>query len=178
LPLVLVSIMMALPPLGVILSQYPIGWVSDRFDRRTIIMLLSFISAAIAAITLAGGYYVSRMMLIALVTAFGVVTLPIYSLVVAHANDHLRRDQVLGASAKIVLLYGAGSIIGPLLVGAVMRRIGGDGFLIYMIVVQGCLGGFALWRMWRRPDRIKGQGSDVMTVSPVTTPAGQGLAAE
>jgi MFS family permease len=178
LPIVLVSIMMALPPLGVILSQYPIGWISDRFDRRSIIMLLSFISAGIAAITLAGGYYVSRTMLIALMTAFGVLTLPIYSLVVAHANDHLQRNQVLGASAKIVLLYGAGSIIGPLLVGAVMRRIGGDGFLIYMIAVQGLLGAFALWRAWRRPDRLKAQGSDVMTVSPVTTPARPGLAAE
>ena len=47
LPLVSVSIMMALPPLGVILSQYPIGWISDRFDRRTIIMLLSFHRAVI-----------------------------------------------------------------------------------------------------------------------------------
>lgn len=176
LPLVMVSIMMALPPLGVILSQYPIGWVSDRFDRRTIIMLLSFVSAAIAAVTLAGGYYVSRVMLISLVTAFGVVTLPIYSLVVAHANDHLRKDQVLGASAKLILLYGVGSIIGPLLVGAVMRRIGGDGFLIYMIVVQASLAGFALWRRWRRPDHLRAQGRDVMTVSPVTTAARPGLA--
>ncbi len=71
LPLVSVSFMMALPPLGVILSQYPIGWISDRFDRRTIIMLLSFLAAAVAAVTLAGGYYLSRFLLISLVTAFG-----------------------------------------------------------------------------------------------------------
>ncbi|WP_373505273.1 MFS transporter [Aestuariivirga sp.] len=171
LPLVSVSIMMALPPLGVILSQYPIGWISDRFDRRTIIMLLSFLAAVIAAITLAGGYYLSRVLLISLVTAFGVISLPIYSLVVAHANDHLQKEQILGASAKLVLLYGVGSLIGPILVGDIMRRIGGDGFLIYMIAVHAALGGFAFWRRLNNPDQHKAQGREVMTVSPVSTPA-------
>ena len=172
LPLVSVSIMMALPPLGVILSQYPIGWISDRFDRRTIIMLLSVLAAVIAAVTLAGGYYLSRLMLISLVTAFGVISLPIYSLVVAHANDHLQKEQVLGASAKLVLLYGVGSLVGPILVGHLMRQIGGDGFLIYMIVVHAALAGFAFWRRLKNPDHHKAQGREVMTVSPVSTPAG------
>lgn len=171
LPLVSVSIMMALPPLGVILSQYPIGLISDRFDRRTIIMLLSFAAAFVAALTLAGGNYISRLLLISLVTAFGVISLPIYSLVIAHANDHLRKEQVLGASAKLILIYGVGSIIGPLLVGYVMKRIGGDGFLIYMIAVNAALGAFALWRRHRSPEHLKAQGKEVMTVSPVTTPA-------
>jgi MFS family permease len=171
LPLLMVSIMMALPPLGVILSQYPIGWISDRFDRRTIIMLLSILAAVFCGLTLAGGYYVTRLMLISLVTAFGVVSLPIYSLVIAHANDHLQKEQVLGASAKLVLLYGAGSIVGPILVGAIMRNIGGDGFLIYMIVVHAGLAVFALWRRHRHPEHLKAQGREVMTVSPVTQPS-------
>ena len=172
LPLFYVSLMMALPPLGVILSQYPIGWLSDRFDRRTIIMLLAFFAAMIAGVTLAGGYYLTRVMLIALVTAFGVVSLPIYSLVVAHANDHLQREQILGASAKLVLLYGVGSLVGPILVGDLMRRIGGEGWLIYMIAVHAALAGFALWRKYKSPEYFKARGSEVMTVSPVSTPAG------
>ena len=172
LPLVYVSIMMALPPLGVIFSQYPIGLISDRFDRRTIIMLLSLLSAIIAAATLAIGYYLTRVMLISLVTAFGVVSLPIYSLVVAHANDHLRKEQVLGASARLVLLYGVGSLVGPILVGNIMRRVGGEGFLVHMIVVYGALAMFAFWRGLRRPEDIKAESVDVMRVSPVTTPTG------
>jgi len=175
LPLVWVSIMMALPPFGVILSQYPIGWVSDRIDRRTIILILSFVAAAIAGIILAGGYYVTWLMLIVLMTGFGIVSLPIYSLVVAHANDHLRKDQVLGASAKLVLLYGAGSIVGPILCGTLMSYIGRDGFLIYMVVVNAALGLFGLWRYWRNPDHQKAQGRDVISVSPVTTPATPGV---
>ena len=172
LPLVYVSVMMALPPLGVIFSQYPIGLISDRFDRRTIIMLLAALAAVIAAVTLAGGYYLTRLMLISLVTAFGVVSLPIYSLVVAHANDHLGKDQVLGASARLVLLYGVGSLVGPIIVGAIMRRVGGEGFLVYMIVINGALAAFAFWRRIQRPDSNKVATGDVMRVSPVTTPAG------
>ena len=171
LPLVWVSIMMALPPFGVILSQYPIGWVSDRIDRRTIIMLLSLAAAIVPAIILAGGYYVTWFMLIALMTLFGIVSLPVYSLVIAHANDHLRKDQVLGASAKLVLLYGVGSIIGPVLAGSLMSEIGRAGFLIFMIVVNGALAGFAFWRNWRHPDHVKAHGRDVMAVSPISTPA-------
>lgn len=166
-----VSIMMALPPVGVILSQYPIGWVSDRIDRRTIILILSLAAAVVPAIILVLGYYVTWVMLIALMTAFGVISLPIYSLVIAHANDHLRKDQVLGASAKLVLLYGAGSIVGPVVAGWLMSDIGRAGFLIFMIVVHGALGLFALWRSWRHPDHTRAQGRDVMSVSPVTTPA-------
>jgi MFS family permease len=133
-------------------------------------MLLSFAAAAVCAVTLAGGNYLSQLLLISLVTAFGVISLPIYSLVVAHANDHLEKDQVLGASAKLVLLYGVGSIIGPIVAGALMRRIGGEGFLIYMIAVHAGLAGFALWRSQRRPEHLKMQGREVMTVSPVTSP--------
>ena len=171
LPLALVSVMMALPPLGVILSQYPIGWISDRFDRRTIIMLLSFAAAVVCVVIMVGGNHISRALLIALVTAFGIISLPIYSHVVAHANDHLDKDQVLGASARLVLLYGAGSILGPILVGAMMRRIGHDGFLLYMIAVHLGLAAFAVWRSWRKPEHLKARGREVMTVSPVTSPA-------
>jgi predicted MFS family arabinose efflux permease len=106
------------------------------------------------------------------VTVFGVLSLPIYSLVVAHANDHLQKEQVLGASAKLVLLYGVGSLVGPILVGYVMRRVGGEGFLVYMAIVHAMLAGFAAWRRLRGPGSFKAQAAEAMQVSPVTTPPG------
>jgi MFS family permease len=177
LPLVYVSVMMALPPIGVIFSQYPIGLVSDRFDRRTIILLLSALSAAIAAATLATSGS-TPVLFIAMITAFGTLSLPIYSLVVAHANDHLQKEQVLGATAKLILLYGLGSMLGPLAAGQAMRRVGGEGFLVYMLLVYGGLALFALWRRRLRPEDIKAHGSEVMKVSPVTTPSGASQLAE
>ncbi len=52
-----------------------------------------------------------------------------------------------------------------------MSEIGKAGFLIFMIVVNGALAGFAFWRNWRKPDHVKAHGRDVMSVSPVSTPA-------
>jgi MFS family permease len=171
LPLVYVSFMMALPPIGVIFSQYPVGLISDRFDRRTIIMILSALSAVIAAATLLTSGF-TPILFIAMITAFGTVALPVYSLIIAHANDHLHKEQVLGASAKLVLLYGLGSMLGPLAAGQAMRRMGGDGFLYLMIAVYAALAVFAFWRRLRRPEEFRAKGADALKVSPMTTPSG------
>lgn len=171
LPLVYVSLMMALPPIGVIFSQYPVGLASDRFDRRSIIMILSASSAAIAAATLATSG-VTPILFIAMITGFGTVSLPIYSLIVAHGNDHLHKDQVLGASAKLIMLYGLGSMLGPLAAGQAMRQVGGSGFLYLMIAVYAGLAAFAFWRRLRRPEEFRAKAADTLMVSPVTTPSG------
>lgn len=173
LSLVYVSFMMALPPIGVIFSQYPVGLISDRFDRRTIILILSAASAAVALATLPFDGF-SPVPFIALITIFGTLALPIYSLIIAHANDHLEKEQVLGASAKLVLLYGTGSVLGPLLVGQMMKHVGPEGFLVYLIAVYGVLTLFALLRRMQRPEDIKAAPSEVIRVGPTTTPVGAG----
>lgn len=171
LPLIYVSIMMALPMIGVIFSQFPIGMISDRFDRRTIIMVLAAVSAALAAATLLTDGF-APVPFIAMITIFGTLSLPIYSLVIAHANDHLEKQQVLGASAKLILLYGLGSILGPMATGQFMRMVGGSGFLVFMALVYAALAAFAFWRRMKRPEDLKGKMGEALTVSPVTTPAG------
>jgi MFS family permease len=164
-----VSIMMALPPLGVILSQYPIGLASDKFDRRKVIVAMSFVgAAAIGSILVLG--LIWSWFLIGLVTLFGVFTLPVYSLVIAHANDHLTKQQVLGASGRLILLYGIGSILGPLAVGKIMHDYGPNGFPAYLAAVYGGLGAFALWRVVMRPEDVRGRKNESMTVAPTSTP--------
>jgi MFS family permease len=165
-----VSLLLALPPLGVIISQYPIGLLSDRYDRRRLLTALAFLAAAIAALTLplAG---VSPLLLIALFAMFGAIAMPIYALAIAHANDHLDADQMVGASGKLVLLYGCGSIAGPLLVGLAMQRLGPPGFLLYMMAVYGGLGLFAVYRMARRAAPVQAEGA-MPLMAPTTTPVG------
>jgi MFS family permease len=164
-----VSVMMALPPLGVILSQYPIGFASDRFDRRKVIFAMSLLGAISIGLILVLGLIWSWY-LIGLVTLFGVFTLPVYSLVIAHANDHMSKEQVLGASGKLILLYGTGSILGPVLAGRIMHDVGPDGLPAFLAGVYGLLAVFALWRMRQRPEDLRGRKNEVMTVSPTSTP--------
>jgi MFS family permease len=170
-----ISLMMALPPLGVIISQYPIGWASDRIDRRMMIFGLSAAgTAAIASIVFLG--ILPSRVLIGLVTAFGVLTMPVYSLVVAHANDHISKEQILGASGRLVLLYGMGSILGPLLVGQIMRNEGPNGFPAYLACVYGGLALFAAYRMYISKPALQAKrhsvGPEIIAVSPTTTPVG------
>ncbi|MGI9462798.1 MAG: MFS transporter [Aestuariivirgaceae bacterium] len=171
-----VSIMMALPPIGVIISQYPVGMLSDRFDRRLVLMVLAVLSTALALVTLFVAS-ISPASLIGLFTLFGAVSFPIYSLALAHANDYLDKDQMLGASSKLVLLYGAGAIAGPFLAGNIMQYYGAGGFMMFMIAVYGMLGLFAIYRMFRRPETPE-ETSDLIQVAPVTTPVAAAVIAE
>jgi MFS family permease len=149
-PLAYISLMMALPPIAVIFSQYPVGVLSDLFDRRTVLLALSFFASLLAAAMLLFGER-SHFLLIALMAAFGAAALPLYSLVLAYANDNLHRDQMLAASSKLILLYGLGAMLGPLLVGEFMRRLGSAGFLTFLTMLYGGIGAFALYRRFRRP---------------------------
>jgi MFS family permease len=172
-----VSLLLALPPLAVIVSQYPIGLLSDRYDRRRLLTVLAFVAAGIAAVTIPLAELSPRL-LIVLFALFGAVALPIYSLAVAHANDHLDADQMVGASGKLVLLYGIGAIAGPLLVGLAMQRVGPPGFLLFMIAVYGGLGLFAVYRMSRRAPPVQTEGVAMPQMAPTTTLVGATVIAE
>jgi len=177
LPLSLVSLMLALPPLALIVSQYPAGVLSDRYDRRSIIMILSAIAAAIAIISIpAAG--ISSTVLIALFTVFGAIALPIYSLVIAHANDHMTKEQMLGASSKLVLLYGTGAMAGPSIAGFFMKYMGPPGFMTFMAVIYVIMAVHALWRKRQRPTTARASASDIMKVGPMTTPVAAQAQAE
>ena len=132
-------------------------------------MIMSAVAAGIAALSILAAA-ISDIMLIALFTLFGAVALPIYSLVIAHANDHLDKEQMLGASGKLVLLYGLGAMAGPSLAGEFMQRLGTPGFMTYMVIIYVIMAVHALWRRAQKPESLKAMQSELMKVGPVTTP--------
>ena len=78
------------------------------------------------------------------------VSLPMYSLTVAHTNDFLKQDEIIAASSSIAILVGIGSIFGPILSSLLMELIGADGFFIYLFIIHLCLGIFGIYRMSKR----------------------------
>jgi MFS family permease len=141
-----VAVFMAAVTLGGSFLQWPIGRFSDAIDRRLVIALVSFGAAAacIAAGVLAQS---SLLGLIVASSIFGGLALPVYSLSVAHTNDHLKPEQIVAASSGLVVLFGTGSIFGPLLASAAMDLSGPSGFFWYLAAVTGTLGVFTLYRM-------------------------------
>ena len=163
-----ISIMMALPPLALLLSQYPVGSLSDRFDRRIVMTVLTFITMGVALFALLNPS-VNAVSVITIMVILGAVSFPIYSLALAHANDYLEADQMLGASAKLVLIYGVGAICGPIIVGFAMEYVGAAGYMTFLALVHGGLGLYALSRMLVRPE-TPDETSEYITIAPQSTP--------
>ncbi len=112
------------------LAHWPLGWLSDRIDRRVVVTLACFFAACLSAILLR--LEIQGLIFIITFGFFGAMVIPVYSLSVAHTNDRLRPEQMTNASSTIVLIYGIGAAIGPITVGYIINHFGNNFFIIYL----------------------------------------------
>ena len=131
------------------LSQWPIGYISDRIDRRVILVGVSFIASGLSLFFIFANFMPLPLFLL-ITGLFSIACLPMYSLAVAHTNDFLQPNEIVSASATFGILIGIGSIIGPLVVSSFMEILGPVGFYIYLFIIHGLLGLFGLYRMTQR----------------------------
>ena len=129
LDLELISYFMAISVVGTILLQWPIGYLSDHFNRRRIIVIITFL-AACSAVICSQIPTTSVPLLLASVALFGGLSLPLYSLCVAYTNDRLDPSQMVAASGSLVLISGIGSVLGPISVSAIMALLGTHYFFL------------------------------------------------
>ena len=120
--------------LGGLLFQYPIGLLSDRFDRRFLIIAVTGIGAVISLLALTIGNSFYTLLLIA--ALIGGTTNPLYSLLLAYANDYLETDKMPAASGGLLFINGCGAMSGPVLVGYVMEKFGIHWFFITIAVLM------------------------------------------
>ena len=161
------------------LSQWPIGYLSDRIDRRVILIGVSFMASGLSLFFVFANFMPLTLFLI-FTGLFSVACLPMYSLTVAHTNDFLQPNEIVSASATFGILIGIGSIIGPLFVSGFMEILGAVGFYIYLFLIHGLLGLFGLYRMTQRtkPRDLESQYNPLprnispagMEMNPVTEP--------
>ena len=133
---------------GGLLLQYPVGYLSDRMDRRKIMLWLSVIAALVLA--MATIFALPFWALLIVAAALGGITYPMYSLLIAYTNDFLSKDQMAAASAGLIFLNGFGAIFGPLVTGWLMGVVGTRGFFLFMFVLYAAMVGYTLWRMGQR----------------------------
>jgi len=115
---------------GAMVLQLPIGWLSDRMDRR---ILICACAAAGAAAGLVGFFFGdSYAVLLAVGFTMGGLTNPLYGLLVAYTNDYLQYDEMAAASGGLLFVNGVGAILGPVLTGWAMSSLGANGFWVYM----------------------------------------------
>ncbi|WBU55739.1 MFS transporter [Paracoccus sediminicola] len=143
-----VSLFMAMLFTGPLLLQVPIGWISDRVDRRLVI----FATSAFGAVFCLSGWLIGGGQAALLGTAFlvGGVTMPLYALLLAYVNDGLPTEDMPAASGGMALTFGLGAILGPLAAGFVMQIFGAYMFWVSLGATFLCVALFALYRMTQR----------------------------
>lgn len=164
-----IALFMASAIVGGALLQWPLGRFSDHHDRRYVLMIVCLAGAVTALLAL----YVARASPPALlVNAFlyGGFAFSVYSISVSHVNDQLEPSEVLHATSGLLLVYGIGATVGPVLVGVLMTALGPESLLGFFAAILTMLALFALYRMRvGRPIPIETHGAFVPMVR--TSPA-------
>jgi MFS family permease len=163
-----------------LVAQYPLGWLSDRMDRRLLIAIVALVTGIGAMIGMLLGADFRFLLLSAVLV--GGSSNPLYSLLMAHTNDFLDRDDMAAASGGMVFINGLGAIVGPLMVGWMMGVMGPGGYFLYMAILMFALVAYAIYRMTRRaaPDMSPRDGyAPVMaSSSPIAVEYAQEVAIE
>ncbi len=152
--------------LGGVALQWPLGRLSDRYDRRQVI-IGGF--ALTLAVSIALALEPDGALLLALGFAFGGLSFALYPLSVAHANDRLAPSERVTASAQLVLIYSVGAAVGPVGAAAVMTGAGAGGLFIFIALAAGVLLGFGLWRLVAS-EAVPGEAQQDFQILPRTTP--------
>ncbi len=162
--------------IGGLVLQYPIGWISDRVDRRLLILVVSGIAGLSSFLPLLTGTSYATYLVAAFVV--GGMTNPLYALLVAYVNDILEADDMAAASAGLIFVNGIGAIMGPVVTGWIMGVMGPLGFFAYMGTLLIALLGYGLWRSTRRAAPNSDEASSYMTMSPAGSPVAMDMAHE
>lgn len=134
--------------IGAIVLQYPIGWMSDRMDRRILIVGASGLGVAVS---LAGVFLADTYVALLIIAALsGGLAQPLYALIIAYTNDYLDHEDMPAASGGMIFVNGIGAISGPPIMGLLMGWIGPSGFWLFLAGVLAAVATYGVFRMTQR----------------------------
>lgn len=161
---------------GGMILQYPIGWLSDRVDRRRLILGTT---CAGTVLILIGLPFLSNFVVLCVVAfVMGGVANPLYSLLIAYTNDFLEYEDMAAASGGLIFANGTGAILGPILIGWLMGRYGAWTFFFFIAVLFALITLYALYRMTQRAAPSVDETYAYTTVLPQSSPVAVELAQE
>ncbi len=136
--------------IGGSLIQFPLGWLSDRTDRRRVLVAVA-IGAAVIGLAFATFHPHAPAIVVPLAILFGAMIYPMYSLTVAHANDFAASDEFVKIASSLLLLYGIGTMFGPLAAAYAMGHLAPEGLFAFTAAVHVVVVGYVAYRITRRP---------------------------
>lgn len=172
-----ISIFVSAIFLGAMLLQYPIGYMSDRMDRRWLIIYVAITGGVSAMIgPLSGGSFWA---LCAAAFALGGMANPLYALLIAYSNDYLELDDMAAASGGFLFVNGLGAVGGPVLIGWIMTNAGPNSFWWVVSALMFSLALYGLYRVTQRTSLYVEEADEYEPVpyAPVTA-AGTAMTAD
>jgi len=136
--------------LGAFLLQFPVGYLSDSYDRRTVLLVLLAISATMNVVVVAlASAQAFSVLFVATAISAGIVACT-YPLSIAEVFDRLRQNEMVAAMSSMILAFSVGGVLGPYSASIVMEYFGSDALFYYLAIVQLQLAVFVLYRMGAR----------------------------
>ena len=174
-----ISIVTFLLAISGAIAQFPVGKISDFYDRRKVIIVSTFSAAMFAVFTifvsgqmyLPDGLATSKTWFYIFFIFFSFCSLPMFSLILAHTNDYITKDKFVAAGAGLQFVFGLGAISGPFLCSIFMNIVGSNGFFIFLFFFHSLIGVFGIYRMRIRPT-IENPDSQFVAMPQTITPAG------
>jgi MFS family permease len=167
-----VATFMACAILPAVVFQIPVGRLSDRFDRRSVLVAMSSSAALIAGTALLLPASATAALFV-VVAAYGGLSLTTYALCVSHINDHLRPEQMVAASGTVILTNGLGAVLGPVLVSAAMQASGPGAYFGSILVLHASLAAYAIWRKLRVEPVPSDSKGPFIAAAPQAAPTGR-----
>lgn len=163
-----ISTFMASYIIGGVAFQIPIGWLSDNYDRRKIIIVIS----ALSALSAIGCFLTSDSSILFYIffCMLGGFSLSIYGQCLAHMNDHISPRQYVAAGSTLIFVNGAGSAIGPFIISIFMAIIGVKSFFPIIAITFISIFIYGIYRANKRaPIPLEEQG-DAITMPARSSP--------
>ena len=172
-----ISILLFLITIAGAFFQAPVGYLSDKYNRRVIIVLCTFLSATLCVLlTIASGdklfeinalhqllnvnvlknFYLltyaglNKLYFFIFITIYAGIALCLFPLNLAHTNDFVSKEKFVAAGGGLQLVFGLGAMGGPLLCSIVMEKLGPSGFFVYLFSFHVIIGLFGIYRMTKR----------------------------
>ena len=174
-----ISIVTFLLAISGAIAQFPIGKISDIYDRRKVIIFSTFGAAIFSILTimvsrqmyLPEGLATSKTWFYIFFILFSFCSLPMFSLILAHTNDYIAKEKFVAAGAGLQFIFGFGAISGPFLCSIIMDIIGSNGFFIFLFFFHSLIGIYGIYRMKIRPT-VDNPDSQFVAMPQTITPAG------
>ena len=174
-----ISIVTFLLAISGAIAQFPVGKISDIYDRRKVTVFSTFGAAIFAIIAmlvsrqmyLPGGLATSKTLFYIFFILFSFCSLPMFSLILAHTNDYISKDKFVAAGAGLQFAFGLGAMSGPFLCSIFMDFVGPNGFFVFLFIFHTFIGIFGVYRMKIR-EAVENPDSQFVAMPQTITPAG------